>query len=46
MTRHTEAVLLADGVLVLGKRPGTGLARCAHRRTAPRTLEDQFAPAA
>ncbi|MCO5186325.1 MAG: ABC transporter ATP-binding protein [Anaerolineae bacterium] len=48
MVTHSipEAVLLADEVLVLGKRPGTIVARVPIDAPRPRTLEDQFAPAA
>jgi NitT/TauT family transport system ATP-binding protein len=44
MVTHSipEAVLLADEVLVMGKRPGTIVERVAVDTPRPRTLESQF----
>jgi NitT/TauT family transport system ATP-binding protein len=46
MVTHSipEAVLLADEVLVMGKRPGTIVERVAIDALRPRTLESQFSP--
>lgn len=46
MVTHSipEAVLLADEVLVMGKRPGTIVERVPIHAERPRTLESQFSP--